>query len=382
MTIKDIKNCIICKSKLKSVINLPNYPITEVFSKKKTTNKKFFINQKIMFCNKCQHISLKNIINQDIFYKDYKMRSKKSSQHAGEYLTNFFEFIKKNVKKDFYKKAIIDIGGNDSTFLNLFKNKVKINIDPNASGDRKIIKEKRYFEKVNFNKFKKFDKIYVSSHTIEHLVDINDLIKKISRTIKIGDFIFLQFPSFELFIKNLRFDQITHQHLNLYSLNSISKILNKHSLFVRKFEFDESVYGTLRLFVKKSKKRNYFMPKIKAIEIKKKFKKFTNFYKSLNKVLEKKGVLIGFGAGLMVPTLNYYLPIVNKLKFILDSDRKKKDKFFINMKPQIKYFNGNFKNYRKSQILITSISTESTLEKICKKLTENSMNFYNPSINK
>ena len=48
-----------------------------------------------MFCNKCQHISLKNIINQDIFYKDYKMRSKKSSQHAGEYLTNFFEFIKK-----------------------------------------------------------------------------------------------------------------------------------------------------------------------------------------------------------------------------------------------------------------------------------------------
>ncbi len=121
---------------------------------------------------------------------------------------------------------------------------------------------------------------------------------------------------------------------------------------------------------------------IKAIEIKKKFKKFTNFYKSLNKLLEKKKIFIGFGAGLMVPTLNYYLPIVNKLKFILDSDRKKKNKFFINMKPQIKYFNGNFKNYRKSQILITSISTESTLEKICKKLTENSMNFFNPSINK
>ena len=33
-------------------------------------------------------------------------------------------------------------------------------------------------------------------------------------------------------------------------------------------------------------------------------------------------------------------------------------------------------------MLITAISTESTLEKICKKLTENSMNFYNPSMNK
>ncbi len=382
MIIKTIKNCVVCQNKLKSVVNLPKYPITEVFSQKKTTNKKFFINQKIMFCNKCQHISLKNIIQQDIFYKDYKMRSKISSQHAGEYLTNFFRFIKKNVKKDFNKKAIIDIGGNDSTFLSLFKNKIKINIDPNASGDEEIIKERKYFENVNFSKFKKLEKIYVSSHTIEHLIDINDLIKKISSTIKIGDFIFLQFPSFELFIKHSRFDQITHQHLNLYSLNSISKILNKHSLFIRKFEFDESVYGTLRLFVKKSKKKNNFMFNIKAIEIKKKFKKFTNFYKSLNKLLEKKKIFIGFGAGLMVPTLNYYLPIVNKLKFILDSDRKKKNKFFINMKPQIKYFNGNFKNYRKSQILITSISTESTLEKICKKLTENSMNFFNPSINK
>ena len=129
-----------------------------------------------------------------------------------------------------------------------------------------------------------------------------------------------------MFIKKLRFDQITHQHLNLYSLNSISKILNKHSLFVRKFEFDESVYGTLRLFVKKSKKKNHFMSQMKAIEIKKSLKKFTIFYKSLNKVLEKKGVLIGFGAGLMVPTLNYYLPIVTT-KVHLDSDRKKKISF-------------------------------------------------------
>ena len=80
-----------------------------------------------------------------------------------------------------------------------------------------------------------------------------------------------------MFIKNSRFDQITHQHLNLYSLNSISKILNKHSLFVRKFEFDESVYGTLDYSSKNRKKKNHFMSQMKAIEIKKKFKKFTIF---------------------------------------------------------------------------------------------------------
>ena len=166
MIIKTIKNCVVCQNSNQLLI----YQNITSFSQKNTN--KNFINQKIMFCNKCQHISLKNIINQDIFYKDYKMRSKISSQHAGEYLTNFFRFIKKNVKKDFNKKAIIDIGGNDSTFLSLFKNKIKINIDPNASGDEKIIKERKYFENLNFSKFKKLEKIYVSSHTIEHLVDI------------------------------------------------------------------------------------------------------------------------------------------------------------------------------------------------------------------
>ena len=50
---------------------------------------------------------------------------------------------------------------------------------------------------------------------------------------------------------------------------------------------------------------------------------------------------------MMVPTLNYYLPIINKLKFILDNDLNKKNKFFLNMNPKIKHFNGNFESLKK-----------------------------------
>ena len=99
----------------------------------------------------------------------------------------------------------------------------------------------------------------------------------------------------------------------------------------------------------------------------------------MNDILKNEKNLIGFGAGIMVPTLNYYLPIVNNLKFIFDSDLNKKNKYFINMNPKIKYFNGNFNLLKKYKVLITSISTENTLKKICKKLIENKVSFFIPS---
>ena len=378
LIIENISKCNICSNKLKKVASLPDYPLTEFFSNKRQIKKKFNINQKLLFCETCKHISLEKIVNQSFLYSNYKVKSKTSIKHAGEYLTNFYLFIKKN-SKNFGKKAIIDIGGNDSTFLNLFKNKLKINIDPNASGKKDIIKEKEYFEEVNFSKYNDLKKIYVSSHTIEHIPNIKSLIKKISLSMKINDYFFLQYPSLEMFVNNSRFDQITHQHLNLYSLKSISRVLNKNNLFILKYEFDNSVFGTVRLKIIKSSKKNNFDVRISSREIKRKFSNFKNFYKIINKVLEFEKNLIGFGAGIMVPTLNYYLPVINKLKFILDNDLSKNNKFFINMKPKIKHFNGNFKLLKNHKILITSISTENTLKVICKKLIENKLSFFIPS---
>lgn len=378
ISINKTNSCIICSKKLTNVASLPNFPITEFFFNKKKTIKKFNLNQNLMFCKNCKHISLRKIINQNFLYKNYKVRSKTSAQYAGEYLTNFLDFIKKNTYQ-LKTKAIIDIGGNDSLFLNLFKNKTKINIDPNASGGEKIILEKKFYHEVNFLNFKQIDKIYVSSHTIEHIPNAEKLIKKISDSMRTKDILYLQYPSLEKFINNSRFDQITHQHLNLYSLKSMSKILNRHSLFIKKYEYDDSVYGTIRLKIAKSKKINNYNVKITSDEIKTRFYNFKNYYKVMNDILKNEKNLIGFGAGIMVPTLNYYLPIVNNLKFIFDSDLNKKNKYFINMNPKIKYFNGNFNLLKKYKVLITSISTENTLKKICKKLIENKVSFFIPS---
>ena len=375
---KSIKNCLVCNNIMKQIISLPNYPVTEFYTHRKIQSKNFYINQKLLFCDKCKHISLKNIIDQNFFYKNYIMKSKSAIKYSSEYLINFKYFIKKNLKKNSKKDLIVDIGGNDSSFLKFFDKIKKVNIDPNASGTKKIVKIKSYFENVDFSYFKNKNKIYVSSHTVEHIPDLNSLIKKVSNSLQKKDLLFLQFPSLEKLIENSKFDQITHQHVNLYSLKSISKLLNKFDLYVKKYEFDNSVYGTLRMCICKSKYKNKHNTKLSYKTIRNKYLNFKKFYKSYERIIKDEKKLIGFGAGMMVPSLNYYLPSLNNLKFILDNDKNKNNKYFINMKPRIKFFDGKFEKFKNYKIIITSISTENTLKKITKKLIENKLDFFTP----
>ena len=99
ITYKTKTRCVICFSEMKSVVYLPKYPITELYTKKRINNKIFNINQSLLFCNYCKHISLKNIINQNFFYNNYNVKSGTSVKYAQEYLDNFFIFIQKNIKK-------------------------------------------------------------------------------------------------------------------------------------------------------------------------------------------------------------------------------------------------------------------------------------------
>ena len=79
-----------------------------------------------------------------------------------------------------------------------------------------------FCEKIQLHQ--KTKQIFVSSHTIEHLEDPASLLRKLSKVIKINDILYLQFPSMEKLIEQGRYDQICHQHINLFSLNSISNL--------------------------------------------------------------------------------------------------------------------------------------------------------------
>lgn len=366
------------KKKIKKVINLPKYPITEFYrSSNSRLIKKSKIDQSVIFCKFCDHMFLQNILDVNKIYKNY-ITSSSSSRGAVACLENFYSFIKKYTKNlnDF---NLVDIGGNDSTFLNMFTkhHKLKINVDPNAtSKNNKIILKNVFLENLNFEKILKTKEkvVYCSSHTLEHLENPILLLKNLSKILKKNDEIYLQFPSLESLVSDMRFDQICHQHINYFSLKSVSKTLKKLNLYIHNYEYDNSHFGTLRIKVSKlkNKKSNLLFQENLLNNLELSYKSFKDFYNQLNKSLKgyfNKGQ--GYGAGLMVPILAYYLPIINELEYIIDENPEKYNKKFINLRPLIKNISSLKIN---KPILITSISTKAAGRQIFNKLLKNGIN--------
>jgi hypothetical protein len=379
LLIKTQKKCPCCnqdnkQSNSTNVIDLPKYPITEFYRNQRSKLiSDALINQKVLFCKTCDHMYLQNILDVNKIYRNY-ITSTNSSGGAVLCLKNFYSFIyKKNKNIDRYN--LVDIGGNDSTFLKLFRKnkKLKINIDPNASSSKKnIILKKVFLENINFNQIaqSKNKTAYLSSHTIEHLENPILLLKNLSEVLKKDDVIYLQFPSLEKLVEHMRFDQICHQHINYFSLKSISKVLLKLKLYINDYEFDTSHFGTLRIKISRSNINNkkLIFSKKMYINLKNSYNNFSKYYAQLNYTLKnyfKNGQ--GYGAGLMVPILAYYLPLINNLDVIIDENPEKLNKKFINLKPIIKNKLAINKN---KPMLVTSISTKAAGRQIFNKLSK------------
>lgn len=368
--IKFIKNsiCLCCGKKLRKAINLPNFPVTELYVRDtEKINKNYLIDQAYLFCNNCKHLTISKTLDPNFICSNYTAVSG-NSQGAYKCLKNFHTFFKKD-KISLFDCNIIDIGGNDSSFLKFFKVKNRVNIDPNARSDEKKIKiYKTFFDKIDFSRFKSKKKnIFFSSHTLEHLEKPQDLIKKISKNMKDKDKLYLQFPCLERLILKQRFDQLCHQHLNFFSINSINKLLNLNHLYINRYEYDDSHFGTLRIMAaKKIRTIKFKENNIDLENIKKSFFLFRSKCRIFNKKKLKK--LIhgqGFGAGILVPVLNYFLPSINNLKYIFDDNHDKLNKKFLTMKPTIvssKKINLN------EPIIITSISSKMATRNIFAKL--------------
>ena len=362
--------CPVCDTRGQQIIALAKYPITELYVEwTPEFVKDGFLDQALHFCGNCRHAYLEKILDVRFIYQNYVTASA-ASQGAMNCLKSFKEFIDRHIQVSDYR-LLLDIGGNDSTFLSYFKglDLRLVNVDPNASGGERYETVRCFLEDVDLADYKRIDKkIVVSSHTIEHLAQPAALIRSISESLNSDDYCFLQFPSIESLVENLRFDQICHQHINYFSLTSIAKLLNNYGLHIIDYEYDDAHFGTLRVAasLKSNAVADFQRPAINAFSIAGKYDLFRQYYSQLNEALSTifdNGT--GFGAGLMVPTLAYHLPIINSLKYIVDENTSKHGKRFINLQPKIvPLAELNIGD----PILITSISTKSAARAIFNKL--------------
>ncbi len=377
MIIKTNTNCFICEGEIEDIIFLPNLPLTGIFAQKYEKNFNSF-DQALQFCPRCKHCQLKNIIDPNLLYNSQYSFLTSNSINSKQSTSKFINFINSYLPMSKIE-SIIEFGCNDLYFLNQFsKFDIKsIGIDPilkeiEINSDVEIIPD--YIENIDFSKYiNKSPTLICSQHTIEHIPDIKRTLQKL-KSISDKDTIFaFEFPNFDLLLQNRRFDQIFHEHIHYFSLDSFTYLLDILDFELINYEFNYDKWGTLYVLFKNktNSKQNtineFTNSKDKILNNFKDFKDSMNITKRTLIQFSKSNVY-GYGASMMLPTLNYHLDnIMSNFVSILDDDENKHNKSYINIDIKVDSHKKNIK-YENSIFFVTAL--EHT-KNIVKKLTDN-----------
>jgi len=370
----------LCNKRATKSLYFKQLPITDVFLNRFYKSKKYYFDQKINFCKSCNHLFLGRQMNSKYIYntKNYLFSSSKSFSaiHSND---TFIKFIDQNIKLKKIKQ-ITEIGSNDLYLLKKFytRSKKLIGVDPVIKIDKqfkKIKTIKKFFDKRTIKEYLDNNSdIIVCGHTLEHVENVDQFIKDTLSISNNKTKIFFQFPSAETLIKNNSFDQLHHQHLNLFSLKSFKLLLERNGAKIIDYKFNNLHYGALMVFftLKKSKvqpKRKIDFKNNQNIDFIKSYFNFKNHLNSYEYVIDnylksKKNFYV-IGASLMLPLINYHLNnIMNKADGILDDDKRKIGKFFPGINTKILPLKNT--DIENSVCLIAPVASTLT----CRKLVE------------
>ena len=370
--IATLSACPVCGSTAEIIAEMPDYPITEVFKPYGSDDYRgpSGADQRLLCCAACQHLFLGVQLPRNFIYSHYVTESS-ASQGAQIALNNFHAFV--TARSTIPASGIIDIGANDTTLLGLFAGSGAklIGIDPNVSSDNPDIDcIKGYVEDCDLASLVPGRRVFLCSHTLEHIYDPRAFLRQLAAVLNAEDDLFMQFPSFELLVRDARFDQVHHQHLNYFSLRSLSQLLAECGLTAVSHRYDADHYGALMCHIRKSGKAT--APSFPVLDMAKVHAAQRAFLVSMQ-AAEARIALLGddfhcFGASLMLPILGHYLPSLAKARSILDGSSAKHGLTYINFERPI-VGDADF-DYRGSDLVITAIATKAATRRIAGLLME------------
>jgi 2-polyprenyl-3-methyl-5-hydroxy-6-metoxy-1,4-benzoquinol methylase len=115
-------NCRICSSnRLDLVFDLGEQPWGNNFLTKQQLGKEEFYPLQLLYCNECSLSQLSYTVKKEIMFSDHTYLSG-STKSLSEHFKKVCDLLNSRFNKGNKKKSILDIGSNDGTFLQHFKN--------------------------------------------------------------------------------------------------------------------------------------------------------------------------------------------------------------------------------------------------------------------
>jgi len=215
----------------------------------------------LLFCDKknsgCGLLQLKHTVPSDLLYRKFWYRSgiNQSMRDALQEITNSIETIVPLQPND----IVLDIGSNDSTLLRSYKTDGLrlIGFEPAENlmteanvGTTKIINNFFNYNEFNENFANEQAKIITSISMFYDLEEPNKFVEDIVKILDEDGIWIIQMNYLVTMLENNAFDNIVHEHLEYYSLNSLEYLLSKHNLEVFDVSKNNLNGGSIRTYVK------------------------------------------------------------------------------------------------------------------------------------
>jgi len=285
---------------------------TFVKTNKNNPKAKIKIPMTLALCKKCGLVQLLETVNPDLLYENYFYRSNVSHTMNRD-LQNVVDDVlsQADSKKGDY---VLDIGCNDGLMLKMFPKELKrVGIDPAknidwSNLDKSITIINDYFPSQKLRKYK--FKVITTTAMFYDLDNPNTAVSQIKRILAKEGVLCIQVSYLYDTIRDMNFYDICHEHLEYYSLKTLSYLMERNGMEV----FDASTNfvngGSLRMMVahrqaKRPKSANleYLLLKEKVLQLESPqtydtFSKLIEINtKRIKKYIEnQKGLVIGLGA--------------------------------------------------------------------------------------
>jgi hypothetical protein len=201
-------------------------------------------------------VQLRHTVPGDVLYRKYWYKSGTNAT-----MTNELMGIAKKAQETMRLRegdVFVDIGCNDGTLFRFVeKNIIRIGFDPN---DFKIESSKyadlivnNYFNVKEYKKTKHGHKKANVITSIAMFYDLEDpcaFVNDVKKTLDRDGLWIIQMSYLPLMLKQLAFDNICHEHLEYYSLESLKHLLDKHSLDIVDCELNDINGGSFRIYIR------------------------------------------------------------------------------------------------------------------------------------
>ena len=201
--------------------------------------------------------TLSHFVDSSTLFSHYLYKSSVNTP----YISHCRKMFKDLSRKVNFKEGdlIVDIGGNDGTLLETFKEATRIPLELlNIDGSENLTALAQengidslctFFGEDTPTRVGKLAKVVTSTNVFQHLEDINSFVKGVSNLLAEDGIWLLEFPYWFHDMETKQFDQIYHEHMYYYLVTPLVKLMHKHGLEVVEVSPQKIHGGTLRLHI-------------------------------------------------------------------------------------------------------------------------------------